>query len=52
VLYARNIAALLDLMLSDGELKLDFEDEVIASACITRDGEIVHAGAKAAAAGS
>ena len=28
---------------------LDFEDEVIAGACITRDGEIVHEGAKAAA---
>jgi H+-translocating NAD(P) transhydrogenase subunit alpha len=52
VLYARNIAALLDLMLKDGELQLDFDDEVIAGACITRDGEIVHAGAKAAAAGS
>ena len=30
-------------------LKLDFEDEVIAGACITRGGEIVHEGAKAAA---
>ena len=49
-LYARNIDALLGLMLSDeGELKLDFEDEVIAGACITRGGEIVHAGAKEAA---
>jgi NAD(P) transhydrogenase subunit alpha len=33
-----------------GQLKLDFEDEVIAGACITRDGEIVHDGAKQAAA--
>jgi NAD(P) transhydrogenase subunit alpha len=49
-LYARNIQALLELMIEDGELKLDFEDEVIAGACITRDGEIVHEGAKAAAA--
>ena len=50
-LYARNIEALLGLMISDeGELQLDFEDEVIAGACITRDGEIVHEGAKAAAA--
>jgi NAD(P) transhydrogenase subunit alpha len=49
-LYARNIEALLGLMLSDdGELTLDFEDEVIAGACITRGGEIVHAGAKEAA---
>jgi H+-translocating NAD(P) transhydrogenase subunit alpha len=49
-LYARNIQALLGLMLSDEGLKLDFEDEVIAGACITRDGQIVHEGAKAAAA--
>ena len=48
-LYARNIQALLGLMIDDGELKLDFEDEVIAGACITRGGEIVHEGAKAAA---
>jgi NAD(P) transhydrogenase subunit alpha len=49
-LYARNVQSLLDLMLQDGELTLDFEDEIIAGACVTRDGEIVHAGAKAAAA--
>jgi NAD(P) transhydrogenase subunit alpha len=49
-LYARNIEALLKLMTSeDGELTLDFEDEVISGACITRDGEIVHEGARAAA---
>jgi NAD(P) transhydrogenase subunit alpha len=49
-LYARNIEALLKLMSSEeGRLSLDFEDEVIKGACITRDGEIVHEGAKAAA---
>ena len=29
-------------------LKLDFEDEIVAGACIVRDGEIVNPGAKAA----
>jgi NAD(P) transhydrogenase subunit alpha len=49
-LYARNIQALLGLMISDeGMIELDFEDEVIAGASITRGGEIVHEGAKAAA---
>ncbi|HEY3773509.1 MAG TPA: Re/Si-specific NAD(P)(+) transhydrogenase subunit alpha [Solirubrobacteraceae bacterium] len=49
-LYARNLQELLKLMTGeDGELSLDFEDEVIAGACITRGGEIVHAGAKQAA---
>lgn len=48
-LYARNIESLLGLMVSDGQLSLDFDDEVIAGACITRGGEIVHEGAKQAA---
>jgi H+-translocating NAD(P) transhydrogenase subunit alpha len=49
-LYARNIESLLGLMVQDGALKLDFDDEVIAGSCITRGGEIVNEGAKAAAA--
>ena len=48
-LYARNIEAVLGLMIKDGALELDFEDEVIAGACITRDGEIVNEAAKQAA---
>jgi NAD(P) transhydrogenase subunit alpha len=51
MLYARNLHALLGLMVGEeGQLQLDFSDEVLAKACITRDGEIVHEGAKAAAA--
>jgi NAD(P) transhydrogenase subunit alpha len=49
-LYARNVQSLLELMSGeDGALALDFEDEVIAGACITRGGEIVHEGARKAA---
>ena len=49
ILYARNVASLLELLVGeDGALNLDFDDEIIAGACITRDGEIVHAGAKKA----
>ena len=48
-LYARNIEALLGLMIKDGKLELDFDDEVISGACITRGGEIVNEGAKQAA---
>ncbi|HST56724.1 MAG TPA: Re/Si-specific NAD(P)(+) transhydrogenase subunit alpha [Solirubrobacteraceae bacterium] len=48
-LFARNVLALLELFVDEqGELTLDFEDEIIAGACIVRNGEIVHAGAKAA----
>jgi H+-translocating NAD(P) transhydrogenase subunit alpha len=49
-LYARNIQSLLELMIGEGgRLSLDFDDEVIAGACITRDGEIVHEAARAVA---
>ena len=49
-LYARNILALLELMTSEeGSLSLDSDDEIIVGACVTRGGEIVHQGAKAAA---
>jgi H+-translocating NAD(P) transhydrogenase subunit alpha len=48
-LFARNVLALLELFVGeDGDLHLDFDDEIVAGACIVRDGEIVHAGAKAA----
>jgi NAD(P) transhydrogenase subunit alpha len=37
-LYARNIESLLGLMLDDeGNLALDFDDEIIAGACVTRE---------------
>jgi H+-translocating NAD(P) transhydrogenase subunit alpha len=48
-LYARNVQSLLELMVEEGELSLDFEDEIIKGACITREGEIVHEGARQAA---
>jgi NAD(P) transhydrogenase subunit alpha len=47
-LFARNVLALLELLVGeDGELQLDFDDEIIAGACIVREGEIVHPGARA-----
>jgi NAD(P) transhydrogenase subunit alpha len=43
-LYARNVQALLELMLDDdGNVALDFDDEVIAGACVAREGEAVEA---------
>jgi NAD(P) transhydrogenase subunit alpha len=49
-LFARNVQSLLELFVDEqGELSLDFDDEIIAGACIVRAGEIVHAGARAAA---
>jgi NAD(P) transhydrogenase subunit alpha len=48
-LFARNVQSLLELFVGeDGSLQLDFDDEIVKGACIVRDGEIVHPGAKAA----
>src|ERR1700677_2698268 len=35
-LYSKNITALLDLLIKDGALAPDFDDEVIADSCVTR----------------
>jgi NAD(P) transhydrogenase subunit alpha len=49
-LYSRNVLALLELMLDEnGELALDFDDAIIAGACVVRDGEIVNDAARALA---
>src|SRR5437588_6862429 len=38
-LYSRNVAALLQHLAPDGELALDFDDEITAGACVTRRAE-------------
>src|SRR5271157_5400499 len=35
-LYSKNITALLELLITDGKLAPDFDDEVVAEACVTR----------------
>jgi H+-translocating NAD(P) transhydrogenase subunit alpha len=35
-LYARNVSSLLQHLAPDGELSLDFEDEITSAACVTR----------------
>ena len=52
-LYAKNVQSLLELMTGEeGALALDFDDAIIAGACIARGGELVHEGARRAAEGS
>ncbi len=52
-LYAKNVENLLGLMISDeGELSLDFDDEIVAGACITHEGEIKNERAREAAGAS
>ena len=41
-LYAKNVANLLALITHDGTISPDFEDEVVAGACLTRDGVVTH----------
>jgi NAD(P) transhydrogenase subunit alpha len=47
-LYARNVQALLELFLDEnGDLVLDFDDEIVAGSCIVHDGQIVNDAARA-----
>jgi NAD(P) transhydrogenase subunit alpha len=41
-LYAKNVANLLALMTAEGTVAPDYTDEVVAGACLTRDGTVVH----------
>jgi NAD(P) transhydrogenase subunit alpha len=41
-LYARNVQALVKLLVDKGELKLNLEDEIIAGALLTNDGVVRH----------
>ena len=40
-LYARNVTELLNEIVKNGAIALDFEDEVVKGACVTHGGEIV-----------
>ena len=39
-LYARNVSALVQHLAPEGELKLDFDDEITSGACVTRKEEV------------
>ncbi|MFN4263006.1 MAG: NAD(P) transhydrogenase subunit alpha [Thioalkalivibrionaceae bacterium] len=41
-MYAKNLLNFLQPWIKDGELVFDFDDEVVAKSCLTRDGETVH----------
>jgi NAD(P) transhydrogenase subunit alpha len=47
-LYAKNLHALLALMLKDNIITIDWTDEVLARTALTHDGKMMHAAAKAA----
>ncbi len=41
-LYARNIANFLGLLVKDGQLAPDFDDEIVAGTCVVRNGTVVN----------
>ena len=42
VVYARNVLELVQLLVKEGELVVDTEDEVVAGSLLTHDGKITH----------
>ena len=41
-LYSRNVTNLLLLLVKDGNLNLNFDDEIVKGSCVTHGGELVH----------
>jgi H+-translocating NAD(P) transhydrogenase subunit alpha len=42
-MYSKNVAALVTLLAPNGELNLNFGDDIISAVCVTADGDIRHA---------
>jgi len=51
-MFSRNIQSFLQGIMKDGELNLDFDDEVVGGTCVTHDGKVVHEMVKKAMEGS
>lgn len=51
-LFAANVANLLELMTVDGRVVPDFTDDVVAGACLTHDGRVMHQPTAAALQGA
>jgi NAD(P) transhydrogenase subunit alpha len=50
-LYSRNVFALLDVLVKDGKLTLDRNDEIVRDTLLTENGDILHEPTKAAMTG-
>ncbi len=46
-LYARNISSLFSELVKEGQLNLDFEDEIVQGSCVTHNGEVLNERVKA-----
>jgi NAD(P) transhydrogenase subunit alpha len=47
-MYSRNVTSFISLLIKDGELHLDLEDDVVGPACVTHNGQVVNARVEAA----
>jgi H+-translocating NAD(P) transhydrogenase subunit alpha len=50
-LYSRNVTAFLNLLIKDGQLSLDMNDDVVGPACVAHEGRAVHPRVAAALGG-
>jgi len=41
-LYSRNVSAFLGLLIKDGELNIDMNDDVVGPSCVTHQGQVVN----------
>ena len=41
-LYSRNITSFLSLLIKDGQLKIDMNDDVVGPSCVTHEGQVVN----------
>ena len=49
-LYSRNVTAFLSLLIKDGKLNIDLNDDVVGPSCVTHAGEFVNSRVAAALA--
>ena len=45
-LYARNLTAFVGLLIKDGALAVDLQDEILKAAVVTHGGAVVHEGVR------
>ncbi len=41
-LYSRNVTSFLSLLIKDGQLEIDMNDDVVGPSCVTHDGQVVN----------
>ncbi|HKG79399.1 MAG TPA: Re/Si-specific NAD(P)(+) transhydrogenase subunit alpha [Pyrinomonadaceae bacterium] len=41
-LYSRNVTSFLSLLIKDGQLKIDMNDDVVGPSCVTHNGQVVN----------